>query len=220
MNFDALESRLAEDGRFDDLTDLYESLPQGQCPGCGICCYDAVQTSFVEFLWIRRYLKERGGIGEPLKERTRNYVVTELIKVNPCPFLLNNRCDIYPVRPLTCRLFGFQSRNEQNQRRIKLMKEHKAVQRHYLEVLHARIPQAVIDHVIPFCEAFLPLDKWNIQKSRLVYDRLMALDAPYYIEGAVPERYLARTLVDWLLIDMDEEERVYELREHALKYLY
>lgn len=216
MSFDDLQLVLEQEGSFVKLEALYGKLPSGKCPGCSTCCYDGVPASFVEYMSIRRYMAERSILTEALKDRVRAFVLNELTQVNACPFLVDKRCLIYPVRPLTCRLFGFQSRHEQDLRRKTLLKSHRQKQAYYQEAFGFILPKAVVDHVIPFCEAFVPFEKWRIGKSREMYDALMALDAPYFISGQVEDRYFNRSLVDWLLIEMEEVDQVYDRRLEAL----
>ena len=68
-----------------------------KCKKCGNCC---------RVLWIVLY--EFDLIREP---KLRRYV-TEFLKRpgeymldQPCPFLVNNRCKIYPTRPTVCLWF-------------------------------------------------------------------------------------------------------------------
>lgn len=216
MDFHKLYHKLEGDGMFQQLEALYEQLPKGSCPGCGTCCYDAVPASFVEYMNIRRYMAETSLMTEALKERVRGFVLNELKEVNPCPFLVSKRCEIYPVRPITCRLFGFQTRHEQNKRRQILMKAHQQQYAFYMEKYQYALPKAVVDHVIPFCQDFVPEDPWHIRKSRHIYDALMSLDAPYFISGQVEDRYFNKSLVDWILIEMGEEQGIYQERLESL----
>ena len=89
------------------------------CRRCGMCCerlshviYDPLEREvsvenieeIKEFLGIRYYeiLEEVGS-----KVKGVNPVI-----VNPCPFLQDGKCEVYPVRPQSCRpfpLFGDQN---------------------------------------------------------------------------------------------------------------
>lgn len=64
-----------------------------ECNGCGRCC-GPVGCTPAEILRIDRYIAEHGVVW---KERGFLY----------CGFLgRHKRCMIYPVRPITCRLYG------------------------------------------------------------------------------------------------------------------
>lgn len=212
MDFSSLQDQLDREGVFRQLEILYSQLPSGSCHGCATCCYDGVTASFVEYMNIRRYFSDHLLLTEELKEHIREYVLNELKEVNPCPFLVAKRCLIYPVRPLTCRLFGFQSRHEQNQRRKTLIKAHVEKETFYRETYDYTLPEAVVLHVIPFCQDFVSNDSWHIGKSRGAYDALMGLDAPYFIAELVKDQYFNKSLVDWVLIEMGEESDIYQKR--------
>lgn len=65
-----------------------------RCKNCGECC-GLIPASKSEIQEIRRYLKNHSEI------RPRNQGII-------CPFRNNGlmKCDIYPVRPIICRLMG------------------------------------------------------------------------------------------------------------------
>jgi Fe-S-cluster containining protein len=88
--------------------------PQLACQeGCDWCCYLTVGTAAPEVLRIIEYLrqtlppeefqatKERIISADELKKSRKADRVTE--PPLPCPLLVNHRCSVYPVRPLTCR---------------------------------------------------------------------------------------------------------------------
>ncbi len=216
MTLDEIEKTIERRNGFKALESIYRDLPKGDCPGCARCCYDAVPASLVEFMQIRKYLVQYDLLDEKLFERVYHFILTELDQINACPFLIDNRCMVYPVRPLTCRLFGFQSRTEQNQRRVQLKKSHKKSQRYFRKVYGYEVSDAVINHVIEFCEDFVVGEKWSRQKSGQCYDELMRLDSHYFIEKSVPESWFNKTLVDWILMLSGEELRVCEEREKRL----
>lgn len=66
-------------------------LPSMQCDsGCGECC-GIVPVTSEEFQRVKNFAKQRGII-------PKEQGIT-------CPFY-DNTCQVYPVRPLACRLFG------------------------------------------------------------------------------------------------------------------
>lgn len=90
---------------------IYGKIPELKCiEGCTECCgstssleeegeyvypFNRTLWSKIEARNIRKWLKKKG-----VKER--------LVKnpLDPCPYIENGKCLIYPVRPLMCRLFG------------------------------------------------------------------------------------------------------------------
>jgi Fe-S-cluster containining protein len=80
-----------------EIEDLYELLPNLQCiPGCIHCCrnFGVPSRTRVEDERLKSYLRERG---RPLGEARGTTC---------CPYVSEEGCTVYPVRPLTCRLYG------------------------------------------------------------------------------------------------------------------
>jgi uncharacterized protein len=79
-----------------DIEDLYNLLPTLECiPGCTDCCreFGIPCRTRVEDERFRKYLKDRGmEIGQAVG--------------TTCPYVTETGCGVYPVRPLTCRLYG------------------------------------------------------------------------------------------------------------------
>lgn len=68
-------------------------------PGCSICC-ELQSVNFLEAFVIAEH-RGRGGSSAPPPSGTS------------CPFLSDNRCRIYPVRPLICRTHGLLLRSKE-----------------------------------------------------------------------------------------------------------
>ncbi len=84
-------------------------------PGCSFCCYNRVELTPPEALLIGQFLAARFS---PEAQNRLHRRVTELANLSagwspvqaaarrrehPCPLLDEDRCAVYPVRPLTCR---------------------------------------------------------------------------------------------------------------------
>jgi Fe-S-cluster containining protein len=88
-------------------------------PGCSWCCHQRVGVSTLEVLRIVADLRSRLSPDElqAVRERLRHHersrrapgVDSWAAARLPCPLLVEQRCSIYAVRPLTCR--GFNSRD-------------------------------------------------------------------------------------------------------------
>lgn len=202
MSFDAMMIEVEGEAVFERLNAIYDAIPGGKCSGCASCCFDAVQTSFVEYMHIRHHLHNHGLLTQEVVKRLESFGINELTEVAPCPFLTDGACGIYAVRPLTCRLFGFQSRNEQLQRKKVLLAQHKGISHVIYDRYGYKVPDAVMNHVISFCEDFVPDQKLSKRKRALLYDQIMALDAPYFITSRVDESLMQMTLIDWVLKDL------------------
>jgi len=79
-----------------DIEDVYALIPEMQCrPGCKKCCieFGVPSRTKAEDERIKAFLDEKG-------------LKLKLAKNTTCPYVSDRGCEIYPVRPLTCRLFG------------------------------------------------------------------------------------------------------------------
>ena len=97
----------------EELRELYEQVPATCCASSGECCFltekemeEGYATMFplyrAEYLNIVRWVGEKF----PGEKREELLAVTEE-RPRRCPFLAgDNRCTIYPVRPLICRTYG------------------------------------------------------------------------------------------------------------------
>ncbi len=94
---------------------LRERLHVDCAKGCSWCCYQAVLVSPQEVLLISRYLSDELADAQQqvicwnAREKqavTGTMSVREFLQyLQPCPFLLENSCLIYPVRPMACRVY-------------------------------------------------------------------------------------------------------------------
>lgn len=83
--------------------------------GCSFCCYYKVEARAVEVLAIRDYVLAKlkpEQIRAIVEQANRNVVeaktlthVEHLATNQRCPFLINDQCVVYPVRPSKCRNF-------------------------------------------------------------------------------------------------------------------
>lgn len=84
-------------------------------PGCAYCCHYKVVAHAVEIIAIRQYVLARLPAAEikGLLERVKRNAVQahglsredHLMLNQPCAFLLDGKCAVYPVRPLRCRSY-------------------------------------------------------------------------------------------------------------------
>ena len=73
--------------------------------GCNICCgvNKDIPVYPIELVGIYWFSNEKAGqsVRETLKKQLSSHT-----KSDPCPFLINNSCSVYIVRPASCRQFG------------------------------------------------------------------------------------------------------------------
>lgn len=81
--------------------------------GCAWCCHKTVGTAAPEVLRIAAYLRQTlapeqlratlARVNERAEQRQALRPDRRSRAALPCPLLVENRCSVYPVRPLTCR---------------------------------------------------------------------------------------------------------------------
>jgi Fe-S-cluster containining protein len=86
--------------------------PTACAEGCDWCCYQRVGVAVPELIRMLDYLRAtlspadldatRARIDETLEQRRAGRRKAPV----PCPLLVNRRCSVYAVRPLTCRGFN------------------------------------------------------------------------------------------------------------------
>jgi len=93
------------DKYFEKLNEIYAKVPDAECDRCGGCC-GPIGYTVLEEKNIEKYLEENSITVRPcIVGRTKGFVYA-FNKKRRCPFLKDNECIIYPVRPIVCRLFG------------------------------------------------------------------------------------------------------------------
>jgi Fe-S-cluster containining protein len=84
----------------DSLERIYRSVPVVACKGlCAETC-GPIEMSEVE----RRRIAARGVVIPPAAQALEAIAVG--VRSGDCPALVDNRCSVYEVRPLICRLWG------------------------------------------------------------------------------------------------------------------
>ena len=97
---------------------IYNFTVDGKCSGCGNCCSNLLPMSEKEIKAIQKYIRKNH-----ILECKHNIPVINKPYDMTCPFLdtgkSKNKCRIYEVRPLICRLFICD-----NEQRAKINREH------------------------------------------------------------------------------------------------
>lgn len=73
--------------------------------GCSCCCktHRDIPVYPIEIVGIYWYVIEK--TKEPIRTKIKSSLILHK-KDEPCPFLIDNVCSIYPMRPLACRQFN------------------------------------------------------------------------------------------------------------------
>ena len=82
--------------------------PSACAEGCAWCCYQQVGTAVPEVARIAAYLRETLSASEreAVLQRLQQAPPRRSNTRTPCPLLVDNRCSVYSVRPLTCHGFN------------------------------------------------------------------------------------------------------------------
>ena len=89
----------------EQLNEIYAKVPEAVCARCGNCC-GPIGFTVLEEKNIEKYLEDEGiDVCTCVVGRTKDQVFAFTTDLK-CPFLKDNECIIYPVRPIVCRLFG------------------------------------------------------------------------------------------------------------------
>ncbi len=184
----------------------YRQIPGGRCSACPKCCYDNVPLSAVEFAHICYAL---GDELNDYREKVETWYLNQYRAVQPCLFLEGGLCRIYRARPLTCRLFGHQSKAEQL-KRIKTVRAEKlkAAQWLYDEFKITVAPQ-VVAHAIEPCD-FVAEKSFNKAQANQMFDAITQLSSVYYQQGLIDDSLINLTLIEWLLYYLHDEQSLFD----------
>lgn len=98
----------------DFLDNKLQGLFEGQKPyikckkGCAYCCregeFPISELEFVNMLFYYNELED--SIKDKINENISSLILRSRERLYECPFLIDNKCSIYPARPIICRTFG------------------------------------------------------------------------------------------------------------------
>jgi|GEM_PF-572353 len=181
------------------LETIYKEIPSGQCSGCGNCCAESVHIFYSEFLSIYDHLVHLDKLEETL-DRVKAFHVQEWSKAQKCIFLdSDNRCEIYPVRPLVCRLFGHKSKKQHNKDYKLIKKRNKQVDKAIFQVHGVHISKEVLKHKIRYCKDFIKDQDMPLGDHNALMDRMYGLEMVYLAEGYIDEGDFDKSLTQWFV---------------------
>ena len=208
-----------KNGYFEKLNDIYSTLPKGDCAGCGNCCMESVGINLIEFLNIYRYLAEKQELRECSIERIVDYYFMELMKKNSCPFRdENNRCLIYEVRPLNCRLFGHWKKEDYNANLSRVIEQNMNYKKDMKNLYGVDISDEVLNFSIKYCETFKPEKNYLSKKERLNFeDEIMNLDARILGSELIDIPYKDRGIVEYFIDSLLDQNMSYNIKVRITK---
>ncbi len=204
---------------FEKLNNIYETLPKGQCTGCGSCCMESVGINLIEFLNIYNYLQDKDELRKKSLDRIMDYYFMEFIEKKSCPFKdENNRCEIYEVRPLNCRLFGHWKKEDYN-KNLKDITEKNQQYKNIMKVKYGfDISDEVVNYKIKYCEDFIPEDRYLSKSERLNFaDNVMVLDSRLFSKGIIDIEFRDRGIVEYFIDSLLNQNMSYNIKVRISK---
>lgn len=209
-----------ENKLFDKLNKVYKSLPSGDCSGCGNCCMESVGTNLVEFINIYNYLKGKEELRKKCLSKVLDYYFLEYTKKSPCPFKdEENRCMIYEVRPLNCRLFGHWKKDDYNKNLANVNSKNIEYQKLIKSKYGFDISDEVVNYKIKYCESFIPYNGYLDKSTRLSFsDELMILDSNIFSKGIIDIEFKDRGIVEYFIESLLYEDTAYNIKIRLSQY--
>lgn len=196
-------------GLFQELNDLYSRLPETVCEKCATCCTVPPPGYLIEFLnvykYIRDHLKDRQS---RIIEDTIRFFFLELVDINiKCPFLDGSgNCRVYPVRPLSCRIFGLLSEKDSG---LGGRRQLEKVAEKYREKHGVELPREIVDFELAYCDRVtLPGGKKKKISLDLVQDmgsRLEGLEGKIMPREVITEQYTFAPMATHLALSVIPE---------------
>lgn len=143
-----------------------------------------------------------------------DYYFLEYVKKNACPFKdKDNRCMIYEVRPLNCRLFGHWKKEDYNSNLENITRKN----RDYKKLIKSKygfdIKDEVVNYRINYCELFTPEKNYLDKSKRLSFsDELMVLDSKIYSKGIIDIEFRDRGIVEYFIEYLLSLEVAYNIK--------
>lgn len=186
---------------FKELNDLYNSIPNGDCIGCGKCCMESVGANLVEFLNIYNYLNENNYIYNIVMEKILDYYFLEYKEKRSCPFKdSSNRCLIYDVRPLNCRIYGHWTKTDYNKNYDRIKKDNIEFAKYMSDEHNIKIEDDILNYKIEYCKKFKPsIDYMNKEERMNYYDKGIVIDSKLYSKGIMDIEFRDRGIVEYFI---------------------
>ena len=189
----------------------------------GTILCDKLKSSGVDFSCFKVDLRSKSDIAQWLGggslDKIIDYYFLEYIEKNPCPFKDEyNRCMIYEVRPLNCRLFGHWKKEDYNKNLANVTKRNIE----YRDLIKSKygfdISDKIVNYKINYCESFVPEYKYLTKSQRLEFaDKLMTLDSNIYAKGIIDIDFKDRGIVEYFIDALLNEKISYNIKIRVSK---
>lgn len=169
---------------FDSLNEIYSELPRTSCKNCASCCkWGSPPAFFIEYLNMYKFVRDHlHSNWESFLTRSAEYFYLELVDTNQtCPFVSeDNKCLVYEVRPLTCRVYGLLSKREfemgDRAQGLKFLADK------LWEEYQIKVPEEIANGVLPWCGNVRNSTRRRIKKEVLagIATKVAKLDTNYF----------------------------------------
>lgn len=196
-----------------ELDKIYSKVPSGDCIGCGNCCAESVGASFVEAEVIFDYLKS-------MDKEKRNKIIEKLLVYifdiyemrDKCPFLgEDNRCEIYEVRPLNCRIFGHWNQREYEENLGRLKIENQKIAKNIELNYDYIVKEEYLSFSIPYCHSFKGQIMSSQERGEL-FDELIILDSKHFVKNGILSAYEDKGIVEHIVDKLISREQIFDLK--------
>lgn len=202
---------------FNDVENIYSSIPSGKCAGCTKCCMESVNTFYIEFLNIYNYISGFDGMLDKVMEKVENHYFDELITKMTCPFLdEKGLCIIYPVRPLVCRTFGYLSKEEHENNYSRVLDMNKEAEEYFYEEYNIKLNEEVINHKIEYCNSFIKGRDISEEERYDMIDQMFRIDSEFLSSDLLLEDSFNVSLTNWFIYTKYTEDEASEIRINKL----
>ncbi|MFZ5968794.1 MAG: YkgJ family cysteine cluster protein [Bacillota bacterium] len=208
-------------GFFQNLYRIYDTIPKGQCYGCTRCCMESVNTYYIEFLNIYRYLQENQRLRQELEPKILKYFLTEMVSKEHCPFLNEEgMCSIYAYRPLSCRLFGHWTQEEYEENYKNVLSNNIQVMKFFKNKYGLAIPEEIVTYKIDYCKDFEIQKRIRKDQRQKMVDSIFTMESAFFMRGLITEDYIGTGLVPWFVYTIFEKEKAGDLRIQVMKEMF
>jgi len=180
-------------GLFKELEKIYAKLPETVCERCATCCTVPPPGYLIEFLNLYKYIRDNlQDLQKEIMRKVVRYFYLELVDINiKCPFWDDaDQCMVYPVRPLSCRIYGLLSEKDS---RMGSKRQLETVAQKYREKYGIELPREVIEFEVPYCDQVRLANgkkkKVSIDLIQDMASQLEGLEAKIMPQQVIDEQY-------------------------------
>lgn len=180
---------------------------------------ESVGINLVEFLNIYKYLMNKENLRKQSLSRILDYYFLEYTEKRCCPFRdENNRCLIYEVRPLNCRLFGHWKKYDYNNNLNNVTNRNIEYKEFMKNEYGFDISDEVVNFKIKYCEDFKPENDYLDKSTRLSFsDNIMSLDSRFFANEIIDIDFRDRGIVEYFIELLLNQEVAYNIKIRVSK---